>query len=48
MQDDAHSKLSYELCDRGFDNLCNGTTEVRVKVKVGGEYVSAGTAYDLL
>ena len=44
MQDDAYGKLSYELCDRGFDNLCNDTTEVRVKVKVGGEYVSAGTA----
>jgi hypothetical protein len=42
-QDDAHSKLVYKLCDRGLDNLLHDSTGARVKVKVGGQYVSAGT-----
>jgi hypothetical protein len=47
-QDDAHSKLSHELCNGGLDKLLHDSTDVRVKVKVGGQYVSASATYAAL
>lgn len=40
-QDDAHSKLSYELWDSACIQICNSPTDVGVSVRLDGKVVSA-------